>query len=137
VDRIQLSIEIAKLAVAIGGAIVVAWYWNRQKHKLEQYQYLDEAYNEILKTYFDCPQFGQPELTSKYGETFKGSDIWRYHYFSMRVHTFLESIYDLSNGKIPVAWAHIYRHHAALHSAWLRDHPDLHEPGYVKHALNP
>ena len=135
-DRIQVGIEIAKLAVAIGGAIIVAWYWNRQKYKLEQYQYLDEAYNEILKTYSDDPQFGQPDLTSNYAEAFKGTDFWRYHYFSMRVHTFLESIFDLSNGKIPDAWTHIYRHHAGLHSSWLRDHLDLHEPGYIKHVLN-
>ena len=135
-DRIQMGIEIAKLAAAIGGAIIVAWYWNREKYKLEQYQYLDEAFNEILKAYFEHPQFGRPELTSNYAEAFKDMEFWKYHYFSMRVHTFLEAIYDLSNGRIPEAWVHIYRHHASLHSAWLRDNRELHEPGYIKDILN-
>lgn len=134
-DRIQIGIEIAKLLVAIVGAIFVAWYWNQAKHKLEQYRYLDEAYNEILKAYFDHPRFGQPELTSKYAHAFKDAEFWRYHYFSMRVHTFLESIYDLSKGKIPDLWVLIFRHHSNLHSAWLRDHRDLHEEGYVDHVL--
>ena len=134
-DRVQMGIEIAKLVVAIVGAIVVASYWNRVKDKLEKYQYLDESYNGILKTYFDNPQFGQPELTAKYAEAFKDTEFWKYHYFSMRVHTFLESIFDLSKGEISDDWVHIYRHHASLHSAWLRDHRDLHETAYVEHVL--
>lgn len=84
-------------------------------------------------------QIGQPDLTSKYADVFRDADFWRYHYFSMRVHTFLESIFDLSKGKIkgkiPDAWVHIFRHYANLHSAWLRDHQDLHEPGYVQHVI--
>jgi hypothetical protein len=28
-----------------------------------------------------------------------------------------------------------FRHHANLHSSWLRDHRDLHEPRYVDHVL--
>jgi hypothetical protein len=135
-DSTQVAIEIAKLVVTIVGAIVVAWYWNREKHKLEQYRYLDETYNEILRTYLDHPEFGQPELTSKYRASFKKMNFWKYHYFAMRVHTFLETVFDLSKGNVSNTWLHIFRHHANLHAAWLRDHSSLHEPGYVQHVLS-
>ncbi len=134
-NRVEMGIEIAKVFVAIVGAIGVASYWNRVKDKLEKYQYLDASYSEILRIYFDNPRFGQPELTAKYAEAFKDTEYWKYHYFAMRVHTFLESIFDLSKGEIPTDWVHIYRHHASLHATWLRDHQDLHESGYLKHAL--
>jgi len=136
VPAIELSLEIAKLAVAIVGAIFVAGYWNQQKHRLEQYRYLDEAYNGILQAYFDHPRFGQADLTRRYREAFTDDDYGRYHFFSMRVNTFLESIYDLSEGEIPPVWKHIFRHHAMLHHAWLQDHRDLHESGYVRHVVN-
>ena len=127
--------EIAKLVIGIVGAGFVAWYWNAVNHKLAQYRYLDETYKEILKAYVDHPDFGQPELARTYREAFKGKDFWKYHYFSMQVHTFLETIFDLSNGKIPDVWDYVYRHHGDLHSAWLRDHRDLHEAGYVEQIL--
>jgi hypothetical protein len=134
-DPLQLGIEVAKLGVAIIGGLVVAWYWNRRKDLLDTYQYLDKCYNDILNAYFENPRFGQPELTTRYAEAFRDTELWKYHYFSMRVHTFLESIFDLTKGKIPDDWAQIYRHHKDLHSAWLQDHEDLHEPGYFKHLL--
>jgi hypothetical protein len=129
-ERLKMAIDIAQVAVTIGGAIIVASYWNRLK------QYLDESYNEILKAYFDNSKCGQSELTAKYADAFRDVELWKYHYFAMRVHTFLESIFDLSKGEIRDDWVHIYRHHARLHSAWLRDLRDLHEPGYVRHVLD-
>lgn len=135
-DQLQMGFEIAKIAVTVFGAVFVVWYWNREKHRLDQYRYLDETYGEILKSYSDQPQFGQPDLTSAYREAFKGADLWKYHYFSMRVHSFLESIFDVSKGKIPDVWAHVFRYHAHLHSAWLRDHRELHEPEYIRSVLS-
>ena len=67
---------------------------------------------------------------------FKDIDALRYHYFAMRVHTFLETIFDLSKGNVPGEWRHIYRYHRRLHSAWLQDHPDLQESAYVKHQFD-
>ncbi len=135
-DPIQIGIEITKLVVTIFGAVVVAWYWNRTKDQLERYQYLDQSYSEILKAYFEHPQFGHSQSTSSYVSAFKEMEALRYHYFAMRVHTFLESVFDLSKGNIPDEWVHIYRYHRRLHSAWLQDHGDLHEPGYVSHVFD-
>ena len=87
--------------VTIAGVIGIAWYWNWQKHKLEQYRHLDVAYNELLKVYFENPRFGQPDLASSYAEAFAGDERWKYHYFAMRVHTFLESIYDIAKAERP------------------------------------
>jgi hypothetical protein len=72
--HLDVIIEFAKLLVAIvgafGGGIGVAWYWNRKKDKLERYQYLDQCYGEILKAYFDYPQFGHSQFTSNYVSAF-------------------------------------------------------------------
>lgn len=133
----QLFVGIVQVLVGIVGAIWVVSYWNRKKHELEEYRYLDISYNEILKTYFENSRFGQPELVKKYAAEFKDAEKWKYHYFAMRIHTFLESIFDLSNGEIPPEWKAIYQHHARLHATWLRDHQGLQEPGYCDDVLGP
>jgi hypothetical protein len=133
-DRLEMF-EIAKLIAATFGALGVAWYWNRVKDRFDKYQYLDESYSGILRVYFENPRFDQPELTAKYAEAFIDYEHSKYHYFAMRVHTFLESVFDMSKGKIRTDWMYIYRHHANLHATWLQDHQALHEPGYLNHAL--
>ena len=135
-EPIEIAIELAKLLVAIIGAIGVAWFWNREKDRLERYQYFDKSYSDILEIYFQNPRLGRPELAARYSHVFEDDEAWRYHYFALRVHTFLESIFDLSGGKVPVAWRHIYRHQVSLHSAWLRNHPHLHDPRYFADAIN-
>ncbi len=132
---LQIGFETAKLLVAVVSAFFVAWYWNSTKDHFERYQYLDESYNAILKMYFEYPQFGKLESTDDSASAFKEPESLRYHYFAMRVHTFLETLFDLSKeskGEIPDEWLYIYRYHRRLHSAWLKDHPDLQEPAYVK-----
>ena len=53
----------------------------------------------------------------------------------MKVHTLLETIFDLSKGDVPKEWERIFQYHAAVHAAWLRDHQNLHEPRYVALVL--
>jgi hypothetical protein len=138
---LKTEIEIANVVVATIGAVIVASFWNWVNHKLEQYRYLDGAYNEILKAYLDQPRFGQPKLTGNYAVAFKDEELWEYHYFAMRVHTFLETTFDCSKVPllhfwwIPIVWKQIFHHHTQLHSAWLRDHRDLHEPRYLQRVL--
>ena len=132
-DEIKLIVDIGQFVLAVVSAFLVAGYWNRVNHRSEQYRYLDQTYNDILKTYLEDPEFGQKALTDDYERKFHNSKAWRYHYFAMRVHTFLESIFDLSeDGKILDVWAHIFEHHAKLHAAWLRDHKDIQEQGYIE-----
>ena len=126
-----LTIEVAKLAVGVVGAIAVAWYWNRQRHRLEQYRFLDETYIDLLKSYFENPGFGDKAKAAAYETAFTGSEAAKYHYFAMRVHTLLETIFDVSNGRIPPQWKPVFAHHAALHRAWLEKNAALQEPDYV------
>ena len=74
-ELLQLFIEISNFVVAIVGAIVVAWYWNRQKHLLDQYRYLDESYNTLLQLYFDHPQFGDRDRTGDYASNFEDTKL--------------------------------------------------------------
>jgi len=134
-ESIGLALEISKLLVAIAGAIFVAWYWNRRKHLLEEYRYLDESYNALLQMYFDHPQYGDPKRTANYAKSFKGKEAIQYHYFAMRVHTLMETVFDVCKGKVSDEWQYVFRHHTALHMPWLKKHRELHEPGYVEEAL--
>jgi hypothetical protein len=131
-EFLKLYIEIAKLIVTIFGGLILVWYWNSKKNRQEKYQYLDSLYNDILKLYFENPQFGEPELTANYRSAYVGEEFWRYHYFAMHIHTFLESIFDMSKSKCKImkAWEPIYKHHKKLHSAWLQDNKALHEEAY-------
>ena len=131
-DTTTLSIEIAKLAVGGVLAVGVAWFWNRQRYLLEQYQYLDESYRDLLKSYFDHPKFGDKQKTAAYETEFKGDDAPQYHYFAMRVHTLLETMFDVYRGRIPPEWAPVFNHHARLHKAWLERNAAVHEPSYTE-----
>ena len=127
-------IDLGQLIATVFGVIWVTWYWKRANDKLQRYRYLDRLYNELLVVYSKNPAFGDEERVRAYRE-FPHEERLKYHYFAMRVHTFLESIFDLSKGKVRAEWSRIYRHHAQLHSAWLKDYQLLHEPLYVRDVL--
>ena len=132
----NIDIEILKLIVGIIGGIVIAWYWNDQKHRLEQYRFVDEAYAKLLERYFANSNFGDAALTSNYTASFSGAEGLRYHYFAMAVHTAMETLFDLYNTKIPKEWVKIFEYHTMLHIGWLKDNQQLHEPDYVAYVLN-
>jgi len=127
-------IDLGQLIATLLAAGLVTWYWNRAKDKLERYRYLDRIYNELLVVYLKNPAFGDEERVRAYRDL-PHEERLKYHYFAMRVHTFLESIFDVSKGEVPEVWSRIYRHHALLHAVWLKDHRQLHEPLYVEDAL--
>ena len=126
-----MGLEIAKLLATLVGAVLVVWYWNEKKHKLEQYRLVDEGYHDLLEAYFAHPAYGDEPKTAEYAQAFQGDEALRYHFFAMRVHTTMESLFDLSGGKIPDEWLPIFKYHTRLHGAWLQDHQQLHEPSYV------
>lgn len=128
---VQILFECGKLLVAIVGGICVASYWNRQKHKLEEYRYLDASYQALLEAYLENSQFADARRTHDYATAFPGDEGFRYHCFAMRVHTTMETIYDVFQGKIHPEWIQIFRYHAGLHFPWLLAFQDLHEPSYV------
>lgn len=129
-------IEILKLLVGVIGGILIVWYWNDQKHRLEQYRFVDEAYVKLLERYFANSNFGDAALTSNYAASFSGAEGLRYHYFAMAVHTAMETLFDLYKTKIPKEWIRIFEYHTVLHIAWLKDNQQVHEPDYVAHVLN-
>jgi hypothetical protein len=131
----ETGLELAKLLMTFAGAIGVVWYWNVKRHALEQYRYLDASYYNLLQAYFDHPGYGDDARTRNYRDSFKGDELLRYHYFAMRVHSTMESLFDLSGGRIPREWLPIFRHHTALHRAWLNDHRRLHETKYLDTVL--
>ena len=89
---------------AIAG-IFVAWYWNWRTHLLAEYRYLDKVYWKLLDAYAARPEFGDENLTSTCEESFRGKDALSYHYFAMRVHTVMETIYDIHHSSIPARLA--------------------------------
>jgi hypothetical protein len=131
----ETGLEVGKLAATLLGGIFIVWYWNVQKHALEQYRYLDEAYQGLLQSYFENPQFGDAARTATYRQSFQGDDALRYHFFAMKIHTTMETLFDLSRGKIPAEWTNIFAYHTSLHAQWLKDNTGLHEPGYLALVL--
>lgn len=127
--------KVVQLVAAIGGGGVVALWWSWQNHKLGRYRYLDEAYYNLLCKYLENPGFGDPSRTAEYRNHFKGDDAWKYHYFAMTVHSIMETIFDVSKGRIPEDWIHIFEHHSRLHSAWLGSNRESYENRYLKRVL--
>jgi hypothetical protein len=103
--------------------------------KSKSYVHADTLYLTILQLYLEHPEFGLKENTSDYRRVFPGVDAQRYAAFAALVHDFLETVFDLfydrKTGAIQPQWARIFAHHAQLHVAWLADHPEAFEPGYV------
>jgi hypothetical protein len=130
----QFILDVAELLATAAVAFGVAWYWNWRNDKLARYRYLDEAYGDLLKAYQENPRFGDPLRTSRYRETY-GEDALRYHYFAMAVHSLMETVWDFHEGKIGDEWIWIFRHHTALHRAWLRDNQDANRKAYVDQVL--
>ncbi len=128
-------LEIAQLVIAVLGGILVAWYWNQQKHVLERYRHLDETYRKLLDMYRHTPVYGDREKTAVYGTSWTGEARHDYHYFAMTVHTVMESVYDLFPRGIPDEWIHIFNYHTQLHAVWLRGNRDGHRPGYVERVF--
>ncbi|PWB76079.1 hypothetical protein C3F09_01160 [candidate division GN15 bacterium] len=102
---------------------------------LERYAYLDQSYNQLLRLYFENPQFGDREKTDDYLNQFEGEELLRYHFFAMMVHTVMETIFDVSKGRIPLEWIQIFNHHSRLHVAWLEHNRGLQEEGYLATVL--
>ena len=147
-----MDIEVLKLLVAVVGGILVVWYWNGEKQRLEQFRYVDDAYIKLLDRYFEHPKFGDPTLTRTYAQSFAGDEGLKYRYFAMAVHTVMETLFDLHKPKmpkwlrtarrraiaseIPEEWMQIFTYHTKLHVSWLNDNPQLHEPAYVAYVNN-
>jgi hypothetical protein len=145
-------IQILNLLVAVIGGIFIAWYWNDEKHRLDEFRYVDEAYIKLLERYFANPRFGDPKLTNAYAQSFTGEEGLRYHYFAMAVHTVMETVFDVykprrpkwmsskisrpSEIRIPEEWIQIFKYHTMLHVAWLKGNTHVHEPGYVALVLD-
>jgi hypothetical protein len=128
--------QVAKLVTTLLGGGVVAWFWNWNNDRMAQYRYLDNAYRDILSLYAKNPRFADSVLTRDYKSSFTGDELLQYHCFSMAVHNFLETVFDvLWRPTTNKQWGHIFKHHAKLHARWLKDNDTLHEPGYVKAAL--
>ena len=133
---LDVVVKVVQLLIAIGGGGVVALWWNWQNHQLGRYRYLDEAYYKLLCQYLENPMFGDPSRTKEYRNHFKGESAWKYHYFAMAVHSIMETIFDVSKGKIRHDWIHIFKHHSKLHSAWLRDNRESYEDRYLERVLD-
>jgi hypothetical protein len=103
--------------------------------KSKRYIHADTLYLTILQLYLEHPEFGLKQNTADYARAFTGVDAQRYAAFAALVHDFLETVFDLfhdpKTGVIHPQWARIFTHHAQLHAAWLADHPEAFEPGYV------
>jgi hypothetical protein len=74
---------------------------------------------------------------------FEGEDFGRYHCFALRVHTFLEVIYDFRRfgwfGLRPQQdplWEKVFDDHLRLHGEWLKHNHDANEAEYVDSALD-
>lgn len=147
-----VDLEILKLFVAIIGGVLVVWYWNAEKQRLEQFRYVDDAYIKLLERYFEHPKFGDPTLTRNYAQSFVREEALKYRYFAMAVHTVMETLFDLHKprtpkwiqsamgretaSKIPDEWMQIFAYHTKLHVSWLADNQELHEPAYVSYVIN-
>jgi glycogen synthase len=128
-------LQIIQIIVAAIAGVFVAWYWNKRAQKLSEYRYLDEMYWKLLDEYQKNPQFGDKRLTDDYSEGYRDNAL-AYHYFAMRAHTAMETIYDVYSGQIPEQWVHIFDYHTVLHSKWLRENQTANEPGYVARVLD-
>lgn len=131
----HIVLQISQLVIAVLGGILVAWYWNQQKHALERYRHLDEAYLKLLDSYRQAAVYGDRDKTAVYAASWTGEDRHGYHYFAMTVHTVMESIHDMFPRGIPDEWIHVFNYHTRLHAAWLRENRDGHRPGYVARVL--
>ena len=84
--------DFGQVVVGAIAGIFVAWYWSWRTHVLKQYRYLDNIYWKLLDAYAERPEFGDPNLTRNYEESFRDKDALSYRYFAMRVHTVMETI---------------------------------------------
>ena len=114
----------------VGGTltfVAAKWALKRQLGS-QHYIHVDNLYAELTALYIQYPRFGQLENTRDYKTAFSGEEVIKYHFFAQKVHTFLETIYDLHYQKdtqsIDYLWEKIFSYHASLHYRWLKDNQE-------------